>query len=143
MGSDHACGFSGFCADTAEITDLILDDAVLSLGSFQSIISGAQSISTASLVGLSFSDTSPGVLSNLLTLETLDHVRVDQASFDRYAAEFNAFDAIPGNTVTVVPEPSAIFLCTAAWILGRAFRQRRHARYVSSEGSHHCTIDSI
>ena len=31
-------GVSGFCADTAEITDLIMDDAVLSLGSFQAII---------------------------------------------------------------------------------------------------------
>ena len=125
-------GLYGFCADTAEITDLILDDAVLSLGSFQAIIAATQSISTVSLVGLSFSDTSPDDLSNLLTLETLDNVRVDQALFDRYAAEFNAFDAIPGNTVTVVPEPSAIFLCTAAWILGWAFRQRRHARDVSS-----------
>ena len=100
---------------------------MLSLGSFQAIIGETQFISTASLVGLSFSDTSPDDLSNLLTLEGLDNVRVDQALFDRYAAEFNAFDAIPGNTVTVVPEPSAIFLCTAAWILGWAFRQRRHA----------------
>ena len=105
---------------------------MLSLGSFQAIIAATRSISTASLVGLSFSDTSPDDLSNLLTLEGLDNVRVDQALFDRYAAEFNAFDAIPGNTVTVVPEPSAIFLCTAAWILGWAFRQRRHARHVSS-----------
>ena len=116
---------------------------MLSLGSFQAIIAATQFISTASLVGLSFSDTSPDDLSNLLTLERLDNVRVDQALFDRYAAEFNAFDAIPGNTVTVVPEPSAIFLCTAAWILGWAFRQRRHARHVSSEGSHHCTIELI
>ena len=106
---------------------------MLSLGSFQAIVGETQSISNVSLVGLSFSDTSPDDLSNLLTLETLDNVRVDQALFDRYAAEFNAFDAIPGNTVTVVPEPSAIFLCTAAWILGWAFRQRRHARHVSIE----------
>ncbi len=125
-------GVSGFCADTAEITDLIMDDAVLSLGSFQVIVGETQFISTASLVGLNFSDTSPDDLSNLLTLETLDNVRVDQALFDRYAAEFNAFDAIPGNTVTVVPEPSAILLCTAAWILGWSFRQRRHARHGSS-----------
>jgi hypothetical protein len=137
-------GASGFCADTADITDLILDDAVLSLGSFQAIIAATQSISTASLVGLSFSDTSPDDLSNLLTLETLDNVRVDQALFDRYAAEFNAFDAIAGNTVTVVPEPSAIFLCTAAWLLGCAFRQRRpRARHVNIDGSHHRTVDSV
>jgi Leucine-rich repeat (LRR) protein len=125
-------GAGGFCADASEITDLIMDDAVLSLGSFQAIVGETQFISHVSLVGLSFSDTSPDDLSNLLTLEGLDNVRVDQALFDRYAAAFNAFDAIPGNTVTVVPEPSAIFLCTAAWILGWAFRQRRHARYVSS-----------
>jgi insulin-like growth factor-binding protein complex acid labile subunit len=130
----------GFCADTSEITDLILDDAVLSLGSFQAIIAATQLISTASLVGLGFSDTSPDDLSDLLNLERLDHVRVDQALFDQYAAEFNAFDANPGNSVTVVPEPSAIFLCAAAWILGCASRQRRHARRVSSEGSHHCNL---
>jgi Leucine-rich repeat (LRR) protein len=65
----------GFCADTAEITDLILDDALLNLGSFEAIIAATQSISTASLVGLSFSDTSPDDLSNLLTLEGLDNVR--------------------------------------------------------------------
>ena len=34
----YVWGISGFCADTAEITDLILDDAVLSLGSFQAIV---------------------------------------------------------------------------------------------------------
>ena len=89
---------------------------------FKPLSAGRNSSRHVSLVGLSFSDTSPDDLSNLLTLETLDNVRVDQALFDRYAAEFNAFDAIPGNTVTVVPEPSAIFLCTAAWILGWAFR---------------------
>ena len=82
---------------------------------------------TASLVDLSFSDTSPDDLSNLLSIATLKNIRVDQALLNRYAAEFNAFDAIPGNTVTVVPEPSAIFLCTAAWILGRAYCHRRHA----------------
>jgi Leucine-rich repeat (LRR) protein len=129
----NACFFgSGFCADSLEITDLILDDAVLSLGSFEAIVGETTGISNVSLVGLRFSDMSPDDLSNLLSLEQLDNVRVDQALFDRYAAEFNAFDAIPGNTVTVVPEPSAFFLCTPAWILGWAFCQRRHARHVSS-----------
>ena len=56
-----------------------------------------------------------------MSIPTLINVRVDPTLFNRYAAEFNAFDAIAGNTVTVVPEPSAIFLCTAAWILGWAF----------------------
>jgi hypothetical protein len=93
----------GFCADTSEFTDLILDDAVLSPGSFQGIIAATPVISTASLVGLGFSDTNPDDLSNLLTLDTLDNVRVDQALFDRYAAEFNAFAAIASYTVTVVP----------------------------------------
>jgi Leucine-rich repeat (LRR) protein len=123
---DYFLGEGGFCAGP-QITDLILDDAVLSRRSFQAIVGATQFISNVSLVGLSFSDTSPDDLSNLLSLEQLDNVRVDQALFDRYAAEFNAFDAIPGNTVTVVPEPSAILLCTAASVLGCAFRQRRHA----------------
>jgi Leucine-rich repeat (LRR) protein len=104
VGTYHAAS-SGFCADTSEITDLILDDAVLSLGSFQAIVGETQFISNVSLVGLSFSDTSPDDLSNLLSIATLENVRVDQALFNRYAAEFNAFDAIPGNTVTVVVTP--------------------------------------
>jgi len=101
-----------------------MDDAVLSLGSFQAIIAATQSISTASLVGLSFSDASPDDLSNLLTLETLDNVRVDQALFDPYAAEFNAFDAIPGNTVTVVPEPATLTLLIMAMVVHSARRRR-------------------
>jgi hypothetical protein len=101
---------------------------VLSLGSFQAIVGQTPFISNVSLVGLRFSDMSPGDLSNLLSLEQLDIVRVDQVLFNRYTAEFNAFDAIPGNTVTVVPEPLAVFLCTVAWIPGWTVCQRRRAR---------------
>jgi Leucine-rich repeat (LRR) protein len=129
---DVFLGSGGFCVGGSEITDLILDDAVLSPGSFQAIVGETEFISNVSLVGLAFSDGNPGDISALLSISTLDNIRVDQALFDRYAAEFNAFDAIPGNTVTVVPEPSAIVLCIVAWILGWAFRQRRQARHVSS-----------
>jgi hypothetical protein len=68
--------------------------------------------------------------------------RVDQALFSRYA-EFNAFEAIAGNTMAVVPETSTIVLYTAAWIVGRGFRQRRHARHVSYSGESHYPIDSV
>jgi Leucine-rich repeat (LRR) protein len=129
---DVFLGSGGFCVGGSGITDLILDDAVLSPGSFQAIVGETEFISNVSLVGLAFSDGNPGDISALLSISTLDNIRVDQALFDRYAAEFNAFDAIPGNTVTVVPEPSAIVLCIVAWILGWAFRQRRQARHVSS-----------
>jgi Leucine-rich repeat (LRR) protein len=132
VGTYHAAS-SGFCADTSEITDLILDDAVLSPGSFQAIVGQAQFISNVSLAGLSFSDTNPDDLSNLLSIATLKNVRVDQALFNRYAAEFNAFDAIPGNTVTVVPEPSTIFLLATACFLSRTIRRGGHVRRVSSE----------
>lgn len=75
-----------------------------------------------SLVGLSFSDASPRDLSNLLTIEPLKNVRVDKAPFEQYAAEFSAFDAIPGNTVAVVPEPTSAMLCLASVV---ALTQRR------------------
>jgi hypothetical protein len=100
----------GFHVDPSNIAGLTLDDAVLSQRSFQAIIGRTEFISKVSLVGLAFSDGSPANLSALLNIETLDYVRVDQALFDRYAAEFNAFDAIPGNSVTVVPEPQAAML---------------------------------
>ena len=44
----------------------------------------------------------------LLDIATLDNVTVDKALFERYAAEFSAFDALSGNTLTVVPEPATI-----------------------------------
>jgi len=115
-------GTFGFCIESDVVTSLKLDGAVLSEGSFQSIIQETSSITDVSLVGLSFSDTSPDDLSNLLTIATLNSVRVDQVLFYRYAAEFNAFDAIPGNTVTVVPEPLAASLVLAGVTLFAAYR---------------------
>lgn len=44
-------------------------------------------------------------MDNLLRITRLDHVTVDQALFDLYADAFQAFDALDGNTVTVVPNP--------------------------------------
>jgi hypothetical protein len=38
----------------------------------------------------------------LLEIPALNHVTVDSALFGLYADEFNAFDALPGNVVTVV-----------------------------------------
>jgi Leucine-rich repeat (LRR) protein len=125
FGSLGTCGARpGFCVDSGEISDLILDHSVLNQGSFQSIIYATQFISNVSLVGLTFSDGNPANLSALLNIATLDNVRVDHALFNQYAAEFNAFDAIPGNTVTVVPEPSAFLLCTAASIMACVFHRR-------------------
>jgi hypothetical protein len=119
FGSLWSCGvFSrdGFCVDAGEITDLILDDAVLNQGSFQAIVGATGGlfsnvsplITNVSLVGLAFSDGNPADLSALLNISTLDNVRVDQALFDRYAAEFVAFDALPGNTVTVANLPAGL-----------------------------------
>jgi carboxypeptidase N regulatory subunit/peroxidase len=114
FGSLDACNFTfegqGFCVDSGEIRDLILDHALLSQSSFGAIVGATQSISNVSLVSLAFSDDNPANLSALLNIKTLDNVRVDHALFNRYAAEFNAFDAIPGNTVTIVPEPKAVVL---------------------------------
>jgi Leucine-rich repeat (LRR) protein len=106
-------------------TDLVLDRALLSLGSFQTVVGANQLISNVSLAGLTFLDGNPANLSALLNIPTLDNVRVDQALFNRYAAEFNAFASISGNIVTVVPEPSTLLLCTAASVLVWTFHRRR------------------
>jgi hypothetical protein len=50
-----------------------------------------------------------------VSIGSLKNIRVDQALFDRYAAEFNAFDLIPGNRVTVVPEPSSLAQQLGFW----------------------------
>ena len=87
---------------------MTLEDATLRTGSFSAIISQSTSIADASLVGLTFSDSTPSDLSELLSIDSLDNVWVDQSLFDAYSNEFALFDAIDGNTVTVVevvPEP--------------------------------------
>jgi hypothetical protein len=96
----------GLCVGRDEIRSLILDHATLSRGSFDAIVGETTSITDVSLVGLSFSDENPNDLSNLLDIATLDNVTVSQTLFDSYADEFNAFDAIDGNMVTVVPDPT-------------------------------------
>jgi hypothetical protein len=103
---DLAYNSFGFCVDSGEIADLMLDLATLSRQSFEAIVEQTQFISTVSLVGLRFSDADPEDLSSLLSIPTLDHVRVDRALYDLYVDEFDAFAALPGNTVTVVPEPT-------------------------------------
>ena len=69
-----------------------------------------------SLVGLTFSDVNPADLSNLLGIATLDKVTVNSSLFGLYADEFNAFDAMDGNTVTVVPEPSSLLLALVGFL---------------------------
>jgi Leucine-rich repeat (LRR) protein len=103
---DLAYNSFGFCVDSGEISDLTLDLATLSRQSFEAIVEQTQFISTASLVGLRFSDADPEDLSILLAIPTLDDVRVDRALYDLYVDEFNAFAALPGNTVSIVPEPT-------------------------------------
>lgn len=107
--------------DSAEIATLRLDDAELSQESWETILGETTEVIDASLVGLSFADSSPSDLSSLLSISTLDNVRVDPALYSLYAAELDAFDAIEGNTVTVVPEPSALvlMLAGACWLFYR------------------------
>jgi hypothetical protein len=111
--------------DHREVAGLILNDAVLDQGSFGQIIRETRFIRDASLVGLTFSDGNPSDLSNLLNISTLGTVTVDPALFNLYAAELNAFDALFGRTVIVVPEPSAFFLSVVAGGLALAFHRRR------------------
>jgi hypothetical protein len=107
----HIEGYSqGICVDSERITSLVLNDATLNIGSFDAIIGETSSIETASLVGLRFSDADPNDLSILLAIPTLNHVRVDGALYDRYVDEFDAFAALSGNTVTVVPEPAGTII---------------------------------
>lgn len=66
-------------------------------------ISQTANMMDISLVGLTFSGDGPDDLAELLSLTMLDNVTVDQMLFDSYSDEFNAFAAMEGNTVTVVP----------------------------------------
>ena len=97
-------GFS--IVDSRELASLVLDVAQLSHGSFDAIVDQATSLVDVSLVGLTFTDENPSDLSNLLSIPTLENVTVDPSLFGLYETEFNAFAAVPGKTVLVVPEPT-------------------------------------
>lgn len=106
------CGESrsgGFCLNSSP-TSLILNDAQLNGSSFDAVLDQLHVINTASLVGLGFDDDYPTNLNKLLGIPTLHNIIVDPLLFSHYATEFHAFDALPGNTVTVVPEPGTVEL---------------------------------
>ena len=86
----------------------MLDDAELSQAALQAITLQTDFIVDVSLVNLTFTDEYPADLSALLDIESLDNVRVDPSLYNRYTADFDAFAAMPGNTVTVLPEPSSV-----------------------------------
>lgn len=94
--------FLGFCVLSDEITSLTLDDATLNMESFDAIALQTPFITDASLIGLRFADEKPGDLTLLLDITTLGNVTIDQALFDTYADELNAFAATEGNTLTVI-----------------------------------------
>jgi len=112
----------GFSIDSEEITSLLLDGAALSQGSFDVILDQTTSTVDVSLVNLTFTDGNPSDLSALLSIATLDNVRIDPTLYSLYAAELDEFDAIIGNTVTVVPEPLSIVLLILSSV---AWQQRR------------------
>jgi hypothetical protein len=62
------------------------------------------------LVGLTFTDEYPNDLSALFGIASLDNVRVDPSLYSMYTAGFNAFAVLPGNTVTIVPEPTGTII---------------------------------
>ena len=96
-------GSYGFCMDGNNVTTLVLDDATLGQVAFRAIMSEADFITEASLVGLTFSDAAPvSGMNRLLRIATLDNVTVDPNFFAMYADEFTAWDAEEGNTLTIV-----------------------------------------
>lgn len=98
-----ACEFrDGFCIDREEVVSLVLDDAAVSKSSFAVIVGETVALQDVSLVGLQFSDGNPTSLAALLGIPSLDNVAVDPDLFNLYGGELTAFDALPGNTVTVV-----------------------------------------
>ncbi len=97
--------FGGFCVDPGEITELRVDQAVLSDGAFQAIVGELDDLTKVSMVGLTFSDEPPSDLDSLLSIASLSTVTVNRGFFDRYATELAAFDRVDGKVVNIVPEP--------------------------------------
>ena len=117
FSSLNSCGFAfvnfGFCVDKEEITSLILDDAKLSQESFDVLVAETGFITDISLVGMTFTDLGSNDLNGLLKIPSLDHVRLDTTLYRHFAPELDAFAAVPGNTVTIVPESTCILFLPA------------------------------
>ena len=130
----------GLIIDSEEISSLILDDAALNVQSFNVILSETRFITDASLVGLTFTDQPPDSLSELLSIPTLDSVRVDHSLFNHYSAELTGFADAAGNSITIVPEPTTAFLlalASAVWLAQRRAKppersQKGHATFPMS-----------
>ena len=93
----------GIC--TGGATSLILNSALLDLTSFLGIVREVREqsqMTDVSLVNLTFSDESPADMGNLLGIETLNTATIDANLFAMYADEFTAWDAVDGNTLTIV-----------------------------------------
>ena len=125
--------FEGFVVLGArDITSLVLDDAQLSRGSFESIVGASNwpSVEDVSLVGLTFTDEIPSGFDNLLSIPRLGRVRIDSSLYNAFKPEFDAFAAAPGKSITIVPEPSSmpllLFICMAGYCRARLERRRGH-----------------
>ena len=119
--------YRGFCFDQ-QVAHLILDHAELSASSFVVIIGNARSVTDVSLVGLSLSDVPEASFSleALLSITTLNKVTVDTRWYGLHTSAIDAFDALPGKAVVVVPEPVALpLLALALCSLAALGRPRR------------------
>ena len=125
---------NGISLINVDVTSLVLNDAELSLGWYQSIIRATPFITDVSMTGLTFTDQMPSDLSNLLGISTLNNVRIDSSLYGQYSTELDAFAALPGNAVTVVPEPSTVTLLLLAGVVC-FFRRRFQGRSMSRFGT--------
>ncbi|QDU59031.1 leucine-rich repeat domain-containing protein [Aeoliella mucimassa] len=94
--------------DRDAIVSLRLDGSELSENAWDIITKRTTSIEDVSLVWMTFQNGNPSDLNSLLSKTSLHNVWVDPHLYSTYATEFDTFDAIAGNTVTIVPEPSTL-----------------------------------
>ena len=90
---------------TSATTNLLLDDAHLSASSFITIMRYASStLREASLIGLSFSGTTPRerYVSRVLSRPSLINLTIDTYLYSLYQDEFDAFSDLEGKTLTIV-----------------------------------------
>lgn len=88
--------------DRADVKRLYLDDARVSTFSYEEITRETTEITDLSLVGTEFLDPPPENLSAILSALNLEQVTVDQELFEQYRTDFEAFAAMPGNTLSVI-----------------------------------------
>ena len=93
--------------DRFDIKRLYLDEAQISVFSYEEVVRETTEITDLSMVGTTFIGDAPETINDILSAAFLDNVTVDRNLFELYESDFNSFAALDGNDLTIIDEVDA------------------------------------